>query len=99
MKRLIISAPFGNYLSFEGATSTVGTFTLSYRGGFWKRLWRVLLTVRYDRRNDSWTNKLGLPNPGLYTVLKEQIRDKILSIHGFSESEWLLLARRSIELK
>lgn len=90
MKRLIISAPFGNYLNFEHATSTLGTFTLRRRGGWPYRLWRVARTLRYHRRMKSWTNKLGLPNPGLLACPENPGR-RIVSIHGFDTLEWVSL--------
>lgn len=61
----IISAPFGNYLQRAGWVSTLGTFTPQYRGGVWWRLWRCLRTLRFDRRQRGWVNRLGLPNPGI----------------------------------
>lgn len=72
--RLIIGAPFGNYLSFPRATSTLGTFTTAYRGGFWYRAWRVLRTVRYYHGIRAWKNQLGLPNPSL-CWLEKKCRD------------------------
>ena len=70
--RLVISAPFGNYL--EGAMCsirTLGTFTFNRRGGWLWRIFRVLWTVRYYHRLGAWVNRLGLPNPGI-----EWIADK-----------------------
>ena len=61
----IISAPFGNYIQRAGWVSTLGTFTPKYRGGLWWRLWRCMRTLRYDRRQRGWVNRLGLPNPGI----------------------------------
>lgn len=65
LKPIIISAPFGNWFNYPGATSTLGTFTLKYRGGIFYRLWRMFLTLRYDRYMKGWVNRLGLPNPGI----------------------------------
>lgn len=97
MNRLIIGAPFGNYFNVEGVLSTIGTFTYHYRAGFWKRLWRVMKTVRYNRRQQSWINKLGLPNPSLTYDIKA--KGKIVSIHGFNSKEWLALAMRCESLQ
>jgi dihydroorotate dehydrogenase len=98
MNRLIVSAPFGNYLSFPGVTSTIGTYTLKHRAGLLRRIWRVISTVRYSRRNQAWVNRLGLPNPGITSVTPEMASGKILSIHGFSELEWMSLADTCCQL-
>ncbi len=93
MKKLIISAPFGNWLFHPEATSTLGTFTLYHRGGLAYRLWRCALTLRYFRRAQAWINKLGLPNPGLESLPTDNYHyDKIVSIHGFAEDEWTSMA-------
>lgn len=94
--RLVISAPFGNYRFFDpgDAILTGGTFTLQKRAGFLKRIWRVVSTVRYDRKNKAWVNKLGLPNPGIDWLLEkvertpERFRGRIISIKGFNNMEW-----------
>lgn len=100
LKSLIISAPFGNYLSHPLATSTVGTYTVENRAGFlrWWLLWRVALTLRRYRKIGAWVNKLGLPNPGLQHLKKliidmpdQWTDDRIVSLHGFTPGEWALL--------
>src|ERR1051326_1557670 len=91
--KVIIGAPFGNYLSTPGVTSTVGTYTLKNRAGFmrWWLFWRMLRTLRYHF-GLGWTNKLGLPNPGIDHARRKAernpqwIKDKILSIHGFVDT-------------
>ncbi len=91
MKRVIISAPFGNYFQPEGTTPTLGTFTLHERKG---RLWRILKTCRYNWRLKSWTNRIGLRNPGIQWLRCKvkyddyNISDKIISVHGFTVMEW-----------
>lgn len=94
MQKVIISAPFGNYLSFPNTTRTLGTYTVPKRAGFWLRLWRILKTVRYNWRSQSWINKLGLPNPGIAAL--NDAKDCIVSIHGFNREEWGLLAMHAI---
>lgn len=94
-KNIIISAPFGNWLNFPGATSTLGSFTWQYRGGLLYRLWRMARTLRYNWRSKSWVNKLGLPNPGLNSLpatIDNRYDDKIISIYGFNKEEWVNLA-------
>lgn len=92
--RLVISAPFGNYLNFPNCISTLGTFTAKYRGGFAYRIWRMLRTVRYYPRLGAWVNKLGLPNPGIDWYYKRaltgqiDVRDKIVSIAGHNLTDW-----------
>ncbi|MGE0143972.1 MAG: hypothetical protein AB7I19_09730 [Planctomycetota bacterium] len=89
--RLIISAPFGNYVQPKFAIATLGTFTAAARPG---RVWRILKTVRFYRRLGAWVNKIGLRNPGIDwladRVRRQKIRvdDKIVSIHGFVADDW-----------
>lgn len=97
MHDIIISAPFGNYLNYPNATSTLGTFTLRHRGGTIKRLWRMARTLRPLGRAGGWINKLGLPNPGIHSLpLRcydiDPYADKIVSIHGFCADDWRHLA-------
>ena len=91
MHRLIVSAPFGNYVQPAGATPTLGTFTAKPRPG---RLWRILKTVRYYPRLRAWVNRIGLRNPGMTWLVERvergraRVHDKIVSIHGFDPGEW-----------
>ncbi len=62
------------------------------RAGFLRRCWRVLRTVRYNRRQQSWINRLGLPSPGIEAILDKNVGDDIVSIHGFNSHEWGNLA-------
>lgn len=91
LKPLIISAPFGNWFTHPDATSTLGTFTLQYRGGPVKRAWRIAKTLRYRPALKGWSNKLGLPNEGiarLISLKKREYADKIVSLHGFATEDW-----------
>jgi dihydroorotate dehydrogenase len=99
MHKLIIGAPYGNYLTFSGATSVLGSFTQNHRGGIWYRIWRFIRTVRYYRRPQSWINKLGLPTPSIKSLVEreekkktELTRNNIVSIYGFNRNEWCYLA-------
>lgn len=83
---LIIGAPFGNYFQYDGAMSTIGTFTLERRPG---RLRRVIQTVRYYPGLKAWVNRIGLRNPGI--AMAGMADGKILSIHGFNFDEWAKL--------
>lgn len=94
MKKIIISAPFGNYLKTPDTTSTLGTFTIPKRAGFWLRLWRIASTVRYNWRAQAWINKLGLPNPGIAAC--PDAKDSILSVHGFNPIQWNELVKEAI---
>ena len=102
MHRLIISAPFGNYIQPNGVTATLGTFTAKGRPG---RLWRIIKTLRFNPRLQSWVNSIGLRNPGLPWLLgraragRVQVSDKIVSIHGFDAGEWHELITQLEELK
>lgn len=88
MSSLIIGAPFGNYITRDGILSTIGTYTSEYRAGIFKRIWRVIKTVRYSRKLGGWINKLGLPNPGIDYLRPKDAEGKILSIHGFDDYDW-----------
>jgi dihydroorotate dehydrogenase len=88
---LIISAPFGNYVQPKDATPTLGTFTNERRPG---RLWRIIRTVRYSPSLGAWVNKIGLRNPGIDWLAakaksgKIDVSNKLVSVHGFNDSEW-----------
>ena len=92
IKKVIISAPFGNYIQPHGCTPTVGTFTLDRRGGIWRRLWRAALTIRPVP--GGWRNKMQLPNPGVYSIYEKYRRNyafpvgKIISLHGLDIEQW-----------
>nr|MBX2851143.1 hypothetical protein [Phycisphaeraceae bacterium] len=107
IRPLIISAPFGNYIQPPGTTATLGTFTAARRGGILNRVWRILLTVRYYRKAKAWVNKIGLRNPGIdWLVVKNQspkpgradVKDKIVSIHGFTPEDWYTLLDKTAPL-
>jgi len=91
---VVISAPFGNYVQPADATPTLGTFTAAARPG---RVWRIVKTVRYYPRLKAWVNKIGLRNPGLPWLLqrveagKIDVRDKLVSVHGFTADDWWAL--------
>lgn len=104
MNPLIISAPFGNYHKFLKCvtqtkfTPTLGTFTWENRG-FWTKPYggtftRLLLSLRYSPLLKSWTNKVGLKNPGIrwyrnqVMAGKTNACDKIISIYGYTKIEW-----------
>lgn len=95
--KIIVSAPFGNYLSFPNTTSTLGTYTVPKRAGFLLRMWRILSTVRYYRRTKAWVNKLGLPNPGIHSL--RTAKGSILSVHGFNPLQWNVLVEEAIKLE
>ena len=98
---VIISAPFGNYVGFDGATSTLGTFTVQKRAG---RLWRILKTVRYYKRLGAWVNRIGLRNPGIEWLEKRvrsgkaDLSSSLVSVHGFSDEQWWALLQRADRL-
>jgi dihydroorotate dehydrogenase len=97
IERLVISAPFGNYFGCPHAISTLGTFTPEFRAGRLKRLWRVLLTVRYYPGIGAWKNRLGLPNPGINWLSghvgcgRIDASDKIVSVSARETSGWAYL--------
>ena len=74
--KYFIAAPFGNYIKFKNRANIIpvtGTWTLKYRSGFVGRLIRILKTMRYDRNQNGWKNKLGLPNEGIKVGLKKNV--------------------------
>lgn len=85
MKNFIISPPFGNFINHSKCTSIVGTYTLHKRGGWIKKLYRTILTVRPIR--NGWVNNIGLQNPGIKSV-KEFDPEKIYSIAVIESEEW-----------
>lgn len=97
MNRIVVSAPFGNYLQFPDTTPTIGTFTVHKRAGWAKRLWKIISTLRYDSTSKSWSNQLGLPNPGIGSV--GGVGESILSVHGFNEAEWRDLFWAALKLR
>ena len=106
--RLVVSAPFGNYVQPEGALATLGTFTAAARPG---RVWRIVKTVRWYPRIGAWVNKIGLRNPGVDWLVAKARAGRIesgrhlVSVHGFVADDWYALldkvaalAPRGIEL-
>jgi len=85
---IFIAAPFGNYIRYRDAISVTGTWTLKPRGN---RLKSVIKTLRYDRKERGWVNRLGLPNPGLEVGLEKTWATHVLSIAEISEDEFLIM--------
>ena len=75
--QIFISAPFGNYIKHKNAISITGTWTLEPRGN---RFWSVIKTLRWNSELQGWTNKLGLPNPGIKVGLQKTFPSDVLSI-------------------
>ena len=75
--QIFISAPFGNYIKHKNAISITGTWTLNPRGN---RFWSVVKTLRWNSELQGWTNKLGLPNPGIKVGLQKMFPSDVLSI-------------------
>ena len=99
--RYFISAPFGNWIKPKGTIPVTGTWTLKPRGS---RLWAVAKTLRYNKEVGGWTNKLGLPNPGIDVGLrKTKPSTEVLSIAetkkgDFYELEKIIPQGQSLEL-
>lgn len=85
MKDFLISPPFGNFISHSKCTSVIGTYTLHQRGGWLKKLYRALLTIRPAK--GGWVNNIGLQNPGIKSVKKFN-PSKIYSITAIETKEW-----------
>jgi dihydroorotate dehydrogenase len=98
--RFFISAPFGNYIKPKGAIPVCGTFTLNPRGN---RLWSVAKSLRYNTKFNGWTNKLGLPNPGIEKGLKRHVNGEVISIaeievNDFVKIQQIIPDSHSVEL-
>jgi dihydroorotate dehydrogenase len=98
--RFFIAAPFGNYISHPSAISVHGTFTLQPNGN---RLLAALKSLRYRPALNGWTNKLGLPNPGIKAALAKTTPDHLLSIAELQRNDFthifeLLPPNQNIEL-
>ena len=95
---IFIAAPFGNYIRTKHTVSVHGTFTLLPQGN---RFWAVLKSLRYTK--NGWTNKLGLPNPGLVRGLYNASINDVISIaevnrNEFQEMNKIIPQATSIEL-
>lgn len=93
-----IAAPFGNYIHHPNAISVHGTFTLFPQGN---RFTAVITSLRHSK--EGWTNRLGLPNPGLEKGLKNLSHKNILSItevnrNEFQEMNRIIPKNSSLEL-
>ena len=89
--KVFIAAPFGNYLKFNSLTKVIpvtGTWTLEYRSGFVGRLFRIMKTMRYDRKRKGWKNKLGLPNEGIDKGLKVTRPNEVLSVAAIDSTDF-----------
>ena len=96
--KIFIAAPFGNNVKHPNAISVTGTYTLNPRGN---RVLAVLKTLRYRRKLNGWTNRLGLPNPGIANAKFK--RSEVISIAEIERNEFQTLDKRipkdqSIEL-
>ena len=85
MKDFIISPPFGNFINHHKCTSVVGTYTLNRRGGWIKKLYRAMLTIRPIK--NGWINNIGLQNPGI-TSVKNFDPERVYSIATIQSEEW-----------
>ena len=64
---LLISPPFGNYLSLAKVISITGSFTLESQDGL---LFQTINTLRYSFDYEGWINKIGLRNKGIDYAIK-----------------------------
>ena len=95
MMKYFIAAPFGNYLkykSFSNVYPVTGTWTMKSRGGLLKRLWKIATTLRYNSVYRGWTNKLGLPNPGILVGVRKTSLNEILSIGEVESGDFKKIA-------
>mgnify|MGYP001194703871 CR=1 FL=1 len=95
---IFIAAPFGNYIRTKNSISVHGTFTLYPQGN---RVWSVLKSLRPSK--EGWTNRLGLPNPGIAKGLFKASINDVISIaevnrNEFQEMNKIIPQATSIEL-
>ena len=83
--KFFVAAPFGNYLHLKGTIPVTGTWTLEPREN---RVWSVMKSLRWNSSQSGWTNKLGLPNPGIEVGLKKTSVNEILSIAEVNKGHW-----------
>jgi dihydroorotate dehydrogenase len=83
IRPLILSPPFGNYIANADCTRVMGTYTLNPRPGLFKQVVKTLRPIK-----GGWVNKVGLCNPGA-TNIKTHHADRIYSVAGLSDDEWL----------
>ena len=70
---VVISPPFGNYISLRDAVSVAGSFTAEPRQGL------IRNTIKSFRKVEGgWVNKIGLRNPGIRHI--DFYPDKIYSV-------------------
>ena len=87
---MFVAAPFGNYIKPIGCIPVTGTFTLHPQGN---RVWSVIKSLRYSTKHKGWTNKLGLPNPGVKVGLERHIYGEVLSIAEIERNDFKKLYR------
>ena len=90
MTKFFISAPFGNWIKPQGCIPVTGTWTFDPRGN---RFWAVAKTLRYNKEAGGWTNKLGLPNPGIKVGLQKTSVNEVLSIAETERGDFWKLSR------
>ena len=61
--RLLISPPFGNYVTVSGGTSVFGSYTACRRTGLVRQAIKTIRPVE-----GGWVNKIGLRNPGVTNI-------------------------------
>ncbi len=87
MKPIIISPPFGSYISSPLATKVLGSLTLHPRPGrFWKTVQFFLDNILHPVPG-GYRNRIGLRNPGITNVgvLSDHY---IYSIVGMEKYDW-----------
>lgn len=87
MERILISPPFGSYLSINGTTSVLGSYTLHDRPGRFKKTCQFLLDNWRYPVEGGYRNRIGLKNPGVAS-LKVLSEDKIYSFVGLEPYDW-----------
>ena len=97
---IIISPPFGTYVRTPQATSVLGSYTYYRRPGRWLKIGQFILDNIQHPVPGGWRNRMGLRNPGIFS-LDQKFSDKVIySIVGLEDGEWdklysyLMWARR-----
>ena len=87
MERLLISPPFGSYISTSFTTSVLGSFTVEPRPGLFCKSLQFFLDNYHHPVKDGYRNRIGLRNPGVYNI--PYINDLyIYSVVGLKQYDW-----------
>ena len=87
-----IAAPFGNYIKHPYGVNVIGTYTYKPRKSrFWTILQKPPAYRTVQGYGRGWTNKLGLPNPGINHGLQKITPYNVLSIAEIERGDFRMM--------